>query len=79
MPELSAQTLTILLFVAKLVITGLVAAFRNLQKRQRETDKDLQELKLLAAEKYATGDAINGALNRLHKRLDDLFKEMHKK
>lgn len=78
MPELSPQTLTILLFVANFVITALVAAFSALKKQQAATHKELQEFKLEAAKDYATNNAINDALVRLHKRLDDLFKEVHK-
>ena len=78
-PELSVQTLTIMLFIVKLVTVGVVKVYVDLNKRQRQTQIDLQQFKLSAAEKYATGDAIESALNRLHQRLDDLFKEVHKR
>ncbi len=79
MPELSPQTLTILVVIAKLLIGALVAKFRDLNKRQRDTEKDLNDFKLSAAKDYAASASITDALNRLNGRLDDLFKEVHKK
>jgi len=79
MNGLDPQLVTIILFIANAVLAGNSVILKSLYGQQKKTREDFLEYKLHVAEKYATHDSINDNFERLNKRLDKLFEEVHKK
>lgn len=79
MENLNTEIVTIVLFIANAVIAVNSYVLKSLYGQQKKTHEDFLNYKLHVAEKYATHDSINDNFERLNKRLDKLFEEVHKK
>jgi hypothetical protein len=75
---LTSETLSIILFIANAVIVLNSYILKSLHGQQKNTREDFLNYKLHVAEKYATHDSINDNFERLNKRLDKLFEEVHR-
>ena len=68
-----------LLAVAKLAIGSLIWTVRKLSDRIDKEATQRQELEVKVAEEYAKKDELSKALERIEKKLDRLFDDIHRK
>jgi len=68
-----------LLAVAKLPIGSLIWTVRKLSDRIDKEATQRQELEVKVAEEYAKKDELSKALERIEKKLDRLFDDIHRK